>query len=251
METARHRAGRYAVSLARTSGEIEEAQHLRYSVFCAEMGAHASTEARAREIDRDGFDADCHHLIVRDRESLKVVGCYRILTPEAARARGGYYSDQEFDLSRLDAMRPVMAEVGRACIHPDYRSGSVILLLWSGLAQFLEEGGYRTAIGCASIPLADGHANAVQVYRDVAARALAPAELRVTPRHPYPLRELHPIAALAAPKVPPLLKGYLRLNAWIGGEPAWDPEFGTADLFVMLSLARMPAQYVRHFKAAA
>jgi putative hemolysin len=245
------RRGRYSVGLARTCAEIEEAQHLRYQVFRAEMGATLGQSKDALELDEDDFDADCRHLIVRDHESLKVVGCYRILTPEAARARGGYYSDREFDLSRLEALRPVSAEVGRACIHPDYRSGSVILLLWSGLARFLDDTGCRYAIGCASIPLADGHANAVQVYRDVAAQCLAPQEMRVTPRHPYPLRDVHPIAALNVPKVPPLIKGYMRLNAWIGGEPAWDPDFGTADLFVMLSLARMPTQYVRHFQAAA
>lgn len=240
---------RYQVALARTDREIEEAQQLRYQVFREEMGA--DIDGGGREADADAFDADCRHLIVRDRDSLRVVGCYRILTPEAARRRGGYYSDGEFDLSRLDALRPTMAEVGRACIHPAFRNGSVLLLLWSGLAQFLQESGYRYAIGCASIPLSEGHANAVAVYRDVAARALAPAELRVAPRHAYPLRDLHPIESLTGPRIPPLVKGYLKLNAWIGGEPAWDPAFGTADLFVMLSMARMPEHYRRHFQAAA
>lgn len=240
---------RYHVCLARHPREVEEAQRLRYQVFREEMGADIN--GGGRDIDADDFDADCRHLIVRDRDSLRVVGCYRILTPEAALQRGGYYSDREFDLSRLDALRPTMAEVGRACIHPDFRSGSVLLLLWGGLAQFLQAFGYRYAIGCASIPLSEGHANAVGVYRDVAARAMAPAELRVEPRHAYPLRDLHPIEALNGPRIPPLIKGYLKLNAWIGGEPAWDPDFGTADLFVMLSMARMPGQYLRHFRAAA
>jgi putative hemolysin len=75
--------------------------------------------------------------------------------------------------------------------------------------------------------------------------------MRVVPRHAYPLREVHPIASLASPRIPPLIKGYLRLGAWIGGEPAWDPDFGTADLFVILPLARMNAQYARHFLTAA
>ena len=240
---------RYQVSLARTAGEIAEAQQLRYRVFCEEMGAHLP-DAR-NETDCDQFDHLCKHLIVRDQSTLCVVGTYRILTPEAARLRGGYYADTEFDLSRLDALRPAMAEVGRAAIHPDYRGGSVILLLWSGLAQLMAEAGYRYVIGCASIPLSDGHSNAVQVVRDVSARALAPHEMRVTPRHAYPLRESRPIASLVPPKIPPLVKGYLRLGAWIGGDPAWDPDFGTADLFIILPLARMNAQYARHFQAAA
>ncbi|MBL8513717.1 MAG: GNAT family N-acetyltransferase [Betaproteobacteria bacterium] len=240
---------RYVAGLARTAGEVREAQQLRYKVFCEEMGA--DLPSRAEETDRDEFDQLCKHLIVRDLSTLAVVGTYRILTPEAARVRGGYYADTEFDLARLEALRPTMAEVGRAAIHPDYRGGSVILMLWSGLAQVMAEAGYRYAIGCASIPLSDGHSNAVQVFRDISARALAPHELRVAPRHAYPLRDSHPMAELTAPKIPPLIKGYLRLGAWIGGEPAWDPAFGTADVFVLLPLSRMPAHYVRHFQAAA
>ena len=240
---------RYRVELACTPAQVKEAQQLRYRVFCEEMGASLPTASQ--EIDRDDFDHLCKHLIVRDQSSWSVVGTYRVLTPEAARARGGYYADTEFDLARLDDLRPLIAEVGRAAIHPDYRGGSVILLLWSGLAQLMVEAGYRYVIGCASIPLSDGHSNAVQVYRDVAARALAPQDMRVHPRHAYPLRESQPIASLVPPKIPPLIKGYLRLGAWIGGEPAWDPDFGTADVFVILPLARMNAQYARHFRAAA
>lgn len=242
------RKNRYTVSVARSSREVEEAQRLRHQVFFEEMGA---TPASAnQELDVDEYDRDCDHLIVRDQESLQVVGCYRIMHPEVARRRGAFYSDSEFDLARLNHLRGRIAEVGRACIHPDYRAGSVIMLLWSGLARVVVESGHEYAIGCASISLADGHANAVAVYRESAAKCLAPAEYRVFPKNPYPLRELRAIESITPPRVPPLLKGYMRLGAWIGGEPAWDPNFNTADLFILLPVARISGTYARHFLGA-
>lgn len=239
------RRNRYTVSVARSSREIEEAQRLRYQVFFEEMGATASNGQN--ELDIDEYDGDCEHLIVRDQESLHVVGCYRIMRPEIAARRGAFYSDSEFDLNRLNHLRGRIAEVGRACIHPDFRSGSVIMLLWSGLAKVVMESGYEYAIGCASVSLADGHANAVAVYRETAAKCLAPPEYRVFPKNPYPLRELRAIESITPPRVPALLKGYMRLGAWIGGEPAWDPDFNTADLFVLLPVARINGSYARHF----
>jgi putative hemolysin len=175
---------RYLVSLARTEQEVREAQRLRYQVFFEEMGASTDAKGTFNEHDVDQYDADCEHLIVRDTASDLVVGCYRIMRPETAMRRGGYYSDSEFDLARLKNIRPTTAEVGRACIHPDFRSGSVIMLLWSGLTRFMLENNYEYVIGCASIPLSDGHDNALAVYEHVAETSLAPAEYRVFPKNP-------------------------------------------------------------------
>jgi putative hemolysin len=248
-------SNRYEVSIARTAAEVREAQQLRYQVFVEEMGAAATATMLAVEADVDQYDADCQHLIVRDVQTQLVVGCYRIMRPETATRRGAYYSDSEFDLTRLANIRPTTAEVGRACIHPDFRSGSVIMLLWSGLARFMVENNYEYVIGCASIPLSDGHANAVAVYEQVASSCMAPAEYRVFPKHPYPLvhglssatSESGRVVQIARPRIPPLIKGYSRLGAWICGEPAWDPDFNTADLFVLLPIRRMAGVYSKHF----
>jgi putative hemolysin len=94
-----------------------------------------------RGVDEDRFDAHCDHLIVRDRESGDVVGTYRILSPRGAEAAGGYYSEQEFDLARLHHLRPGLVEIGRSCIHADYRTGPVMMLLWGGLARYMLAGG--------------------------------------------------------------------------------------------------------------
>ncbi len=245
------RTNRYEVSIARTHHEIEEAQRLRYQVFFGEMGAAAARPAEDGR-DMDQYDADCDHLLVRESQSGAVVGCYRIMRPEMARRRGEYYADSEFDLGRLAPIRGNAAEVGRACIHPAYRSGTVIMLLWSELTRHMIENRHEYVFGCASIPLADGHDNVIAVYEDVIARSLVPAEYRVFPKNPYPLnthRNRHGArgAPQPVPRVPALIKGYMRLGAWIGGAPAWDPDFNTADLFVLLPIARMADAYTRHF----
>jgi putative hemolysin len=241
----------YSIALARSAREVDEAQKLRYQVFVEEMGAELPAEALQRHRDADEYDADCEHLLVRDNATGNVVGCYRIMRPDVARRRGGFYADSEFDLSRLANIRSTTAEVGRACIHPDFRSGSVIMMLWSGLSRFMVENGVEYVIGCASIPLADGHENALAVYRDTARKCLAPSEYRVFPKNPYPVPALDSEAqSHVTPHIPALIKGYTRLGAWIGGAPAWDPHFNTADLFVLLPIARMKGAYAKHFLAA-
>ncbi|HEX2603278.1 MAG TPA: GNAT family N-acyltransferase [Oxalicibacterium sp.] len=231
-----------ALSLASTPEEVREVQRLRYKVFIEAMGL--STLANTEGLDRDEYDDYCDHLIVRDTKTLKVVGTYRVLSPSAARKIGKYYSESEFDLGRLDNLRGSIAEAGRACIHPDYRSGGVIMMLWAGLAAFMKRENCEYLIGCASVSLADGGHNAAALYHALSDTNLAPAEYRVTPHLPFPIEERKPGHV---PNVPPLIKGYLRGGAWVCGEPAWDPDFHSADLFMMLPLAKLDSRYARHY----
>lgn len=117
------------VSLARDANEVYEAQRLRYKVFAEEMGARLSSSEPG--IDSDIYDPYCEHLIVRDPLKDQVVGTYRMLTGANARRLGGFCSDDEFDLTRLDHLRDQTVEVGRTCVHRDYRNGTVIALLWA------------------------------------------------------------------------------------------------------------------------
>src|SRR5690606_21754078 len=146
---AARKARNLHVGLATCETEILEAQKLRYRVFADEMGARLAT--RTPGVDRDIYDPFCEHLIVRDEAAGRIVGTYRILSPAAARKVGGYYSENEFDLTRLQHLRGRMVEIGRSCIDADYRSGAVIALLWSGLARYMQENGYDHLIGCASV----------------------------------------------------------------------------------------------------
>ncbi|MFZ6742272.1 GNAT family N-acetyltransferase [Undibacterium sp. JH2W] len=231
------------LSLATTAKEVKEVQRLRYKVFIESMGLSALSNPDG--LDKDEFDEHCDHLIVRDSKTLKVVGTYRILGPNAARQLGRYYSETEFDLSRLQHIRNSVAEAGRACIHPDYRSGAVIMLLWAGLAAYMRRERCSHLIGCASISLTDGGQNAAAIYRGLSAADFSPLEYRVTPHTPFPLDEIDSSSTEA--RIPPLLKGYLRAGAWVCGDPAWDPDFHSADLFVMLPLANLDNRYARHY----
>ena len=236
---------RLVVAMARNATDIEDAQRLRYKVFVEEMGANVGSQVAG--LDVDAFDPHCEHLIVRDQDTLRVVGTYRILPPHRARDAGRLYCAGEFDLARLDHLTPLMLEVGRACVHRDYRSGATILMLWSGLARYMKAGGYRHLIGCASVSLADGGHAAARVRLDLQ-RALTDPEYRAFPKLPFPYSR---IEAAANCETPPLIRGYLRVGAKICGEPAWDPDFNTADFLVWLPLNNIGARYARHFELLA
>lgn len=235
-----------AVGLANSADEIEQAQRLRFQVFSEEMGV-VFPDARAG-LDEDHYDRWCEHLLVTETATGRVVGTYRILTPEGAARAGGYYSESEFDLSGLAPIRSELVEFGRSCTHADYRGGAAIMLLWSGLAEFLRRGNHRYVLGCASVSLRDDGVAAAEVYRSVAEHIAAAGEMRVHPLHGLPIERLGVGAGRV--RIPPLIKGYLKLGARVCGEPAWDPDFNTVDFPMLLSVQRMNERYRRHFGLA-
>jgi putative hemolysin len=235
---ARHQL---SVGLAQSEREILQAQKLRYRIFAGELGAKLPT--RTAGVDQDIYDPFCEHLVVRDENSGAVVGTYRILSPENSRRIGNYYSENEFDLTRLQHLRPRMVEIGRSCVDPDYRTGATITLLWAGLAKYMLENNYDSLIGCASISMADGGHAAASLYSRLGS-AMSPLEYRVFPRCPLPLDALR--NDLPA-ELPPLIKGYLRAGAYVCGDPAWDPDFNTADLPILMLMSRLNGRYARHF----
>ncbi|EEF25568.1 conserved hypothetical protein [Ricinus communis] len=239
--TARKPASTLSVALATSAEEIMEAQRLRYQVFAEEMGAQIKGQ---QGLDVDGFDAFCDHLLVRDDATQQVVGTYRILNPMQAMLAGGYYSAGEFDLSRLAPLADRTVEVGRACVHADYRSGGTITMLWAGLAKYMMARQYEYMIGCASISMHDGGHTAASLFNNLRDDYLSPAEYRVFPHNPLPIDALDQSLTVTCP---PLVKGYLQLGAYICGEPAWDPAFNTADMLVLLPLSRMNPRYAAHF----
>ena len=241
--------GPIQVAWARNQDDVRAAQRLRFEVFAAEMGARLTTPIAGHDVDL--FDDYCEHLVVRDAQSRQVIGTYRVLTPVQAKRIGGLYSDTEFDLTRLRALRPRMVELGRSCVHPDHRHGGVIMALWSALADFMVRNQLDTMIGCASIPmLHNGVVSsdaAASIWQQLRQTHLAPIEYHVRPRLPLPVEQLD--GAVAAPP-PALIKGYLRLGARVLGAPAWDPDFNTADLQLLTRLADLHPRYRKHFLGA-
>jgi putative hemolysin len=230
-----------SVGLALNEREILSAQKLRYQVFAEELGARLPSKIPG--VDHDLFDPFCEHLVVRNEDNGQVIGTYRILSPDKAKAVGSYYSESEFDLTRLQHLRPRMVEIGRSCVHPDFRTGTTIALLWSGLAKYMLQNGHDYLIGCASISMADGGHAAASIFSRLGAH-MSPIEFRVFPRCPLPIAALR--NDLPA-EVPPLIKGYLRAGAYVCGEPAWDPDFNTADLPIMMPMSRISERYSKHF----
>ncbi|MEU9826736.1 GNAT family N-acetyltransferase [Micromonospora chersina] len=248
----------YTLLIADDPTLVAAAQRLRHEVFASELGA--TLHPGAAGLDTDEFDAHCDHLVVLREGTDEVVGTYRLLPPGRTARR---YADGEFDLTPLAPLRDDLVEAGRSCVHPDHRSGAVINLMWAGITRYLHLRGSRWLGGCASVPVADGGTAAAEVWSQVTARHLAPPPLRVTPRRPWFAEapaaarpELSPDGSWSGrgdrraerrALVPPLLRGYLRLGAWVGGEPAYDPDFDCADFYVLFSLDRMNPRYLRHF----
>jgi putative hemolysin len=237
------------VSWAQHQDEVRQAQRLRYQVFAEEMGARLSGPLPGHDIDL--FDDYCEHLLVRDAASDAVIGTYRVLTPAQAARVGSFYADLEFDLTRLRGLRSRMVELGRSCVHAEHRQGGVILALWGALTQFMVRNQLDVMIGCASIGmqhqgLPGGHA-AASIWRQLRATHLAPLDCHVLPRLPLPVHQLDQGLVVEPPA---LIKGYLRLGAKVLGPPAWDPDFNTADLPMMMRTQDLPVRYRRHFEAS-
>lgn len=243
------RAHTLRLSWARDASEVREAQALRHAVFAEELGAVLRTPpGTAPGLDVDLYDAHCEHLLVRavpdGDDSGPVVATYRVLMPAAARRVGGLYAEQRFDLTRLRAHRSQLAELGRACVHRDHRNGTAMLMMWGELTAHMQRNGVGLMLGSASLCARDGGAQAWALWHKLAPTHLAPVEWQVRSRAPLP-QPLRPLQAEVS--TPALLRGYLRANAQLLGEPAWDGDFQCADLPLLLRIDHLPSSYRRHF----
>lgn len=247
--SAAAKPGAITVRWAQHLDEVRAAQKLRYEIFALEMGARLNSTVPGYDVDI--FDPYCEHLLVCDQASGQVVGTYRVLTPAQAKRIGSTYSDTEFDLTRLRTLRERMVELGRSCVHPEHRHGGVIMALWGALGEFMVRNQLDTMIGCASIPmLHNGVVSgdvAASIWRKVQTAHLAPIEYHVRPRLPLPLETLRDDLDVEPPA---LIKGYLRLGAKVLGAPAWDPDFNSADLPILLRMADLHPRYRKHFLGA-
>ncbi len=246
--TTPRKASRLEVVLARSDDDVRDAQRLRWQVFHDEQGAVLQSPEHGLDIDR--LDDHCEHLLVRDVGTDRVVGTYRLLTADAARRAGGYYSEQEFVFEGNWIHAERCLELGRSCVHADHRSGAVIALLWSGLSAFLMRTGHTSLIGCASIPISEDSSAGAALAHALARSHAGPSKFHVAPRRSLRLPTDSPSgvgSGSGSGEVPPLLKGYLRSGASVCGAPYWDPAFGCADLLLRLDVRAIEARYARRF----
>ncbi len=234
-------SNRYTVSIAASDTEIEKCLSLRYQIFAAELGADLNS---TQQLDKDRFDDHCTHLMITDNASSKVIATTRLLSDKDIGQTGSFYSETEFDLGNILSLPGHFVEVGRTCIHKDYRKGAVLALLWQGIARIVALKNVDYLIGCASIPLHAGDAYVAAVLNYIRKHNFSDPELRARPLLPLPRLEA---ASTEDVIIPTLLKGYLRQGAVICGEPYWDAAFGVADVFVLLNCDKIAARYMQHF----
>jgi putative hemolysin len=196
--------------------------------------------------ERDLFDTHARHLIVIDGSTGQCVGTYRLLDFRGAQKAGGFYTQTEFDLQPLSPFLKDTLEVGRSCVHPDYRNGGAITLLWSALARIIQTEPVRFLMGCASVDLTDPSMDPDRIWSYLKRTGWDQSVENVVPHRPYPCLG-RPMGHKDVPVLPPLLKGYLRLGARCIGNPSHDPAFRTADFPIWLPVGSMKDRYARHF----
>ncbi|TGK17915.1 GNAT family N-acetyltransferase [Leptospira fluminis] len=240
------------VRIAENQLEIERTLALRYDVFNLELGEGLPQSAATRK-DRDEYDLFCDHLIVVDKNrDDMIVGTYRILRRSVAKANLGFYSDNEFDITKIYELEREPAEIGRSCVHPEYRDGSVISLLWAGLGQYMKKHQIGYLFGCGSV-----HSVDAQTANDVYAflkdkKALAGEEFDVKPLSGFEMTGFDPNFApedikVVSKRIPALIKGYIRAGSLICGTPALDSVFKTTDFFILFDIKDIEARYSKHY----
>lgn len=261
------RIGTLEVRLARTVGEVKQAQALRYRVFYEEMSAIPDARTVLTRRDADEFDAFCDHLLVIDHEAPPVrwfgrkqppiVGTYRLLRQDVANRNGGFYTQREFDVRPLIAAHPGsrFLELGRSCVLPAYRGKRTVELLWQGVWAYVLQNNIDVMIGCASLEGTDPHRLATSLsFLHHHARAAADWQVRAQPERFVAMNRMAKEAIdvrQALSVLPPLIKGYLRLGAMIGDGAVIDHQFGTTDVCMILPVANIAQRYIDFYGADA
>jgi len=250
------RAGSLGVRVATTSAEIDAALELRYRIFFDEMGAKPDVEAQRSGRDRDAFDAVSDHLLVVDHEigpgPEGVVGTYRMIQQSGADAVGGFYSAHEYDIERITSFPGQILELGRSCVDAKYRGRAVMQLLWRGIAAYVFHFQIDLLFGCASLAGTDPDALATELSY-LYGHHLAPPALRPRARAERYVDMRRLDLALIDPRranqmLPPLIKGYLRVGAFVGDGAVVDPQFNTTDVAIIVRTDMITDKYFRHYE---
>jgi putative hemolysin len=239
--SARDRHPGYTLSLAQHEDDVQAAQRLRHRVFVEESNARLVTPLEGHDID--GFDDHSDHLLAHEKGTGALVATCRLLPPKGAAAAGGLVAEADFDLSAHRRFHGDLVEISRACIHPAHRGGLLVPLMALGVARYAIGNGHTWVGGNCLVPLGERGEIAAAVRQMVVPRHLSPKEYEVSPR--TPLRR----ADMAAPPdpalVPPLVRGALSLGAWVCGEPGYSPRFGTAALYVLMSMRHVDPAHLQ------
>ena len=231
-----------------TLEELKKAQRLRFEVFDLEMNKNPEL-TNSGGIDRDEFDDICEHIIVTDESKGMVVGTYRMLLGEAASRHHGFYAETKFDLSAVKRLAGGLLEVGRSCVHKDYRDNQVLNLLWQGIVQYAIKNKVKYIFGCANIMTAN--LSEISEYYNMFEVLGLIHNIGISPKdkaHAIPIDEKIEVAnpKKAYANLPTLFKGYMNIGLKVCGYPV-KGDFGTAVFFVLLDIQNMNKSYKRRF----
>lgn len=244
----------FRVAMAQSDADLRAAQALRYDVFVREMGGGGALVDHIEGLEKDRFDPYFDHLLLFDDAVGQVVGVYRMLRAEQAQAAGQFYSEDEYDLSPLRATGRKLLELGRSCVHVDYRGGTAMFHLWAGLADYVARHEVEIMFGVASFHGTDPQALA-QPLSLLHHRHLAPTDLRVRALPPHaqdmnlmPEDQIDRRAAMV--QIPALIKAYLRLGGVVGAGAYVDHAFNTTDVCLVMDTGQMSERQKRIYGAA-
>jgi L-ornithine Nalpha-acyltransferase len=253
------RSGHLGVRLAVNQDELDAVQALRYQVFYEELGAKPDAATLATRRDRDEFDAIADHLLVVDHNlgegAGSVVGTYRLIREEAALRFGRFYSESEYDISALRNFAGKKLELGRSCTAAAYRNRAVMQLLWRGIAAYVFHYGIDLMFGCASLAGTDPDVLAGELTY-LATHHMAPEAIRPRALPERYVEMQRDAAGVADPKrallrLPPLIKGYLRLGGFVGEGAVIDEQFNTTDISIVVQTDLVTDKYYRHYEREA
>ena len=238
----------FLTKFARSPDEFQAAQKLRYQIFVKELGGGGALVDHKNELERDEFDPFFDHLLLYDQvreppTANRLVGVYRILSSDKAAKLGRFYSEGEYDLSALKGTGRKLLELGRSCLHPEYRGGSAMYHLWKALSQYVFEQKIEVLFGVASF-----HGTDTETLQEPLSLLhhyhLAPEELRAVAKQPHyqkmnliDERAINRKRAMIA--VPALIKAYLRLGGVVGEGAYVDHAFNTTDVCLILDTRRL------------
>ncbi|QBY00563.1 GNAT family N-acetyltransferase [Rhodophyticola sp. CCM32] len=240
----------FELCLARNADDLRAAQRLRYQVFVEELGGDGPLVDHDARLERDRFDPYFDHLLLLDHRrpaTDRVVGVYRLMRADQAQAAGQFYSEDEYDLARLKASDRRLLELGRSCVHAEYRGGTAMMHLWAGLAGYVADHRIEVMFGVASFHGTD-ITSLAQPLSFLHHRHLAPEDIRARARSDaYQRMDLLPEAALDRPvatrAIPALIKAYLRLGGFVGEGAFVDQPFNCVDVCLIMDTGRMSARH--------
>lgn len=236
----------YQVKTVNHPEELAQVLSLRFEVFFREFSTQKVTFSLF-PYDVDMHDFVCDHLIVKDKAANKVVACYRLLSTNTDRRFKQFYSQGEFQIDELLKTPGHKLELGRACVHKDYRKGAVISLLWKGLIEYARKSNTRYMFGCSSINRKDfGNVGTMMEQLDRQNSFISNLEVGVQPK--YRLKfELPESGDSTGKAMGSLMHMYLMAGAKLSRTLAYDAEMDCLDMFTLMDMQELPASFERRF----